>query len=272
MSGIWSILTDYEGSGALLLLYAAAFLCLLFREKNRTRRLLLVWVPLVCLLGFVLPPFYRFYSRLDSAGTYYRILWLIPMGLTIGWCTVSVFRDNLRVGLVIACGLIILCGEYTYRSDNQNLLPAENRLHLPQMVLDISDFIMNETDGEQTTAAMPAGLVQFVRQYNAKIIMPYGRDMQMGDYYNPVYYAMEKNDPIRSDELLSALDEYDCGFLVIETSRVLEINDELVDGGLTFLADVDGYRIYRCPYEQEMQELYQQYLNGTGPDSGAGQE
>lgn len=271
MSRIWSVLTDYEGSGALSLLYLAALICLLVREKDRVRRLLFLWLPLACLVVFLLPPFYRLYSKLDGAGTYYRILWLIPAGLTIGWSAVLLFRERIRTGLVVACALIILCGEYTY--SNENMLKAENRLHIPQMVLDISDFIMNETGGEQTTAAMPAGLVQFVRQYNAKIIMPYGRDMMMGDYYNPVYYAMEKTDPINPSELLDALDQYDCGFLVIETSKVLAVNDALEEGGLTFLADVDGYRIYRCPYEEEMQELYQQYLDGNGTlENGGSQE
>lgn len=262
MTEIRNILIRYEGSGKFLLLYAAAFLFLLFREKDQVRRIVFVWFPLVWMVLFALPPVYQIYSRLDGSGTYYRLLWLIPGSLSIVWSIVKLFKEKMGLGIAVGCGLIILCGEYTYT--NENILPAENRLHLPQMVVDISDTIMNDTGGKETTAAMPVGLVQFVRQYNAKIILPYGREMQMGSYYNPVYEAMENTDPLNAEKLLTALDDYDCGYLVMETAKVLPVDEDLEKGGLVFLADVDGYRIYRCPYEAEIQKLYDQYRNGTG--------
>lgn len=259
MREIADVLMRYEGSGQLLLLYAASLVYLLFCEKDRVRRTLLVYLPLLWIAAFALPPVYRLYSKLDEAGTYYRLLWLIPGGLTIAWGMIRLFQNRIRIGILVACGLIILCGQYTY--SNENMLPAENRLHLPQMVIDVSDTIMNETGGEQTCVAMPVGLVQFVRQYNTKIIMPYGREMQMGSYYNSVYEAMEDTEPLDAGKLLRALDEYDCGYLVMETAKVLPIDQKLQQAGLRIVADVDGYRIYYCPYEDEIQRLYDQYRN-----------
>ena len=43
---------------------------------------------------------------------------------------------------------------------------------------------------------VPEELVYFVRQYNARIRMPYGREMIEGqwDYYNEVHEAMEETE------------------------------------------------------------------------------
>lgn len=254
MSGILEILSEYEGGHQLLLLYLICLIYLWKTEKNKSRRMILVYLPTICLLLFVLPPVYRIYGKLDSVRTYYRLLWMLPMSLTIAWSGVKLFQEKLWAGLAIVCGLVICSGQFVY--SNENILKAENRLHLPQMVLDVSDYLMNETGGEQTMAAMPVGLVQFVRQYNTKIMMPYGREMQMGSYYNEVYEAMEQ-DPVNAVTLCEALDRYDCEFLVIEATK--EIQGSLKEQGLDYLADVDGYSIWHCPYAQEFRDAAAKY-------------
>ena len=257
MKGILEILNAYNGGKLLLALYLVCLIYLWRYEKSRNQRLLLVWLPLFFLLLFLLPPVCRIYSRIDSARTYYRLLWILPMTLTIAYSGVRIFAANLRAGLAVMCALIVLSGQYIY--SNENILKAENRLHLPQMVLDISDYLMNETNGEETMAAMPVGLVQFVRQYNARIMMPYGREMQMGSYYNEVYEAMEQTEPVNAEKLCKALDQYDCEFLVIEA--VKRIDGDLEEEGLTYHADVDGYSIWYCPYAQEFRDAAAEYMD-----------
>lgn len=252
MNEIIQILVEYSGTGMLLLLYAASVGYLVWKERTPGKRMLLIVLPILILFVFLIPPVYELYSSLDGSETYYRLLWMIPMTLTIAYAGVLLFSENLSTGVLVMCCLIVLCGEYIY--DNENILDAENRLHIPQMVLDVSDFLMNETGGERTIAAMPSALVQYVRQYNAMIVMPFGREMLMGDYYNPVYEAMEETDPVEAKALCEALEQYDCEYLVIETVKVLAMEGSLEDYDLTFLSDVDGYSIYHCPYWDEAQE------------------
>lgn len=257
MKGILEILNEYEGGRLLFLLYLLCLAYLAKNEKDRNRRILLVFLPLLCLATFLLPPVYWIYGKIDGVRTYYRLLWILPMALTIAYSGVKIFAANLRTGLAVICALVVLSGQFVY--SNENILKAENRLHLPQMVLDISDFLMNETGGEETMAAMPVGLVQFVRQYNVKILMPYGREMQMGSYYNEVYEAMEGTDPVNASKLCEALDRYDCEFLVIEAAK--KVDGSLEKEGLTYLADVDGYSIWYCPYAQEFRDAAAQYMD-----------
>ena len=256
MSSIFQIIYDYTGTGLFFILYLVALGYLVWQEKDRGRQILMMLLPALVLIVFMIPPVYQLYSKLDGSDTYYRMLWLIPQTLTIAWAGVLMFRDNLRTGLIVLAGLIILSGDYVY--DNENLLAAENRLHIPQMVLDVADYILNETDGERTVCAMPIALAQFTREYTSKIVMPFGRDMLMGNYYNPVYEALEQTDPVVAETLCESLDQYDCEYLVIEAAKVLEMDGDLEDYGLEFLAYVDGYNIYHCPYWDEYLELIEE--------------
>ncbi len=259
MNVILDVVNEFEGSKLLFLLYLVSLVFLLYKEKDKNRRLLLVYLPLVCLILFFMPPVYQLYGRIDSVRTYYRLLWLLPMSLTIIYSGFKLMAGNVRIGMVVMCCLIVLSGEFVYH--NENILKAENRLHIPQMILDISDYLMNETNGEETMAAMPAELVQFVRQYNAKILMPFGRDMLMGSYYNEVYAAMEQTDPVDAHQLCGALELYNCEFLVIEADK--KVDGDLEEEGLEYLANIDGYHIWHCPYAQAYKDKIAEYY-GNG--------
>ena len=123
MKGILEILNAYNGGKLLLALYLVCLIYLWRYEKSRNQRLLLVWLPLFFLLLFLLPPVCRIYSRIDSARTYYRLLWILPMTLTIAYSGVRIFAANLRAGLAVMCALIVLSGQYIY--SNENILKAE---------------------------------------------------------------------------------------------------------------------------------------------------
>ena len=244
MKEIYHILIQYQGSGAMLLLYAVALAVLLYNEKDRSVRLLFGYMPLVIFIVFFIPPVYRIYSRLDGADTYYRLLWLIPMSVTIVYSIARCFAGRRLIFLAGACMVIILCGQFTY--SNVHIVKAENRLHIPQAVISVCDTITNDTGGERAMAAMPSELVTFVRQYDTRILMPYGREMLMPayvNYYNSVYAAMEQTQVIDLHRLVEAAREYSCGYIVLNASRSISGNYERE--GLELVTDLGAYRVYR---------------------------
>ena len=248
MSEIIRTLTEYRGSGLLLLIYLAALVLLLWKEKNSAVRWVFLYMPLVFLVLFFLPPFHALYAKIEGADTFYRLLWMVPMSATICYGGVKLAQLTGRIAIPVICALVIVCGSYVYSQSNVNVQPAQNRLHLPQMVMNICDIIMNDTGGEVTMAAMPAGLTQFVRQYDSRIQMPYGREMQMPQYqgyYHSVYAAMEQTDPIDPAQLVAALDEYDCNYVVLEAARPLA--SDPAESGMVLIGNTDGYDIYVCP-------------------------
>lgn len=106
-------------------------------------------MPLSLLLLFFFPIFRKVFVRLmgGEGDTYYRVLWLIPMGIIVAYGGVKLAgflyeRWGTWAG-GIACAavgaVIILGGRYVYAS--QYMSKAQNPYHLPQTVVDICDLI-----------------------------------------------------------------------------------------------------------------------------------
>ena len=88
---VFRIITEYMGSGFYVILYVAALVWLFITEKDKVRRLILCYLPLTLLLIYLCPVYYRVYVlKLDSHGTYYRNLWLLPMTVTVAYAFCSV--------------------------------------------------------------------------------------------------------------------------------------------------------------------------------------
>ena len=246
MNTIMNTVVSYAGTGFLVFLYAVSLIILFLREDNRINRSLLFYMPVFFFILYVCPLVYLVYGRLDNTDTYYRLLWLLPATITIAYTAVKQFSSRMLTGVLAVVVLITMAGSYTYK--NENILRAENRLHLPQMVLDVTDYILGQTNGNATIVAMPPGLVQFVRQYDARIWLPYGREVlmpQFTDFDQPQIYVEMTRELTDPQGLAEAVKEYGCNFLVIEAAKVVDL--DLNKYGLEFLENVDGYNIYRNP-------------------------
>lgn len=248
----------YTGLKFLILLFGAAWAYLLLTEKDKKIRLMFVYAPFLIFLLFLCP-----ISRMAfvAAGldpeTYYRILWTIPMGLITVYAACRLFGGHKRVGLIVTALSIILCGSYVYSSSY--ISKAENLYHIPDTVVRICDLIKPEDAHEHVMVVVPEELVYFVRQYDATIQMPYGREMvaSQWDYYNAVHAAMEETEKIVIEDLLKATREVYCQYIVLSPTREVEGDPE--EMGLLFLADIDGYRVYKDAVTAEIVEGWNEY-------------
>jgi len=248
----------YTGLKLLFALTLFAWIYLLITEKERRNRLMLVYAPLIIILLFLFPLSRKFFVAAGLDGeTYYRILWTIPMGIItiFGFC--RLFERHRRIGLVVTAALIVLCGKYVYKSEY--ISKAENLYHIPDTVVKICDLIEPENPDTRVSAVMPPELIHYVRQYSARINMPYGREMLVPQwkYYNAVYEAMEGTEVVDIDVLLKATrDEY-CQYIVLAPGRQTEQEPE--ECGLVLVGEIDGYRIYEDPVSVKIVESWQEY-------------
>ncbi len=250
---MWSIFLDniktfqnYAGSGFLWVLFLAALLYLLIREKSRPVRLVMVYLPLLLLFAFFFPPVRKVFTAvMDEGNTFYRLLWTIPMGVITAYAACHLIERHRRIGLVVVAALIILCGKYTYSS--QYIAPAENRFHIPQAAVDICNEIAPKEGENRVRAAFPSELVYFVRQYNTDILMPFGREMveAQWDYYNAVYEVMEKPATIEARALVEATRETKCSYVILNINH--PIDEEPTAYGLEFVKQIGAYKIYKDP-------------------------
>ena len=248
----------YTGLKLLLVLTALAWIYLLVRERDKRVRLMLVYAPIGTVLLFLFPISRKIFVAAGLDGeTYYRVLWTIPMGVITAYGACRIFAAHKRIGLLVTSALVILCGSYVYKSEY--ISRAENLYHIPNTVIKICDRISFEDSNVRVSAVMPPELIHFVRQYDASINMPYGREMlvERWGYYNAVYEAMEKPEIVNMEELLEATRADYCQYIVMSEGKRTDVDPESI--GLVLLDRIDGYRIYEDPVTTKVVEQWQKY-------------
>ncbi len=254
------ILKLYTGLRYLAPLYLAGLIYLLITEKEKRIRTLIVYVPMAILAVYLCPLFRWFFVWMDQGGeTYYRVLWLLPMGITITYAGCRLFAAHKRIGLIVMSLAVMLGGTYVYNS--QYISKAENLYHIPQTVVAVCDYLKENEETDYIQAVFPEELVHFVRQYDADIGMPYGRSMlvpQWG-YYNAVHEAMEKSEVIDVEALLEATRATLCNYVILHENQPL--SDDPATYRMELMSNIDGYLIYKdVEVEQIIIEEYLPYM------------
>ncbi len=247
----WVALKLYFGGPMLAILLVASAIYIIVTEKDLKKKILLGILPIVILAGFLLPVTKIVYvAAFDESDTYYRVLWLVPVYVVIGYAVCKLvfsFENKMkqRIALVAALVVVVLSGHLVYL--NQYMSVAQNLYHIPQHVIEICDVIAPADGEDRVRAAFPSELVHFVRQYDTDILMPFGREMVVTqwDYYNPVYEVMEKPEIIDAEELLDATRQTSCRYIVLAKDR--KINKNLTTLGLKLIKTIDNYYIYEDP-------------------------
>lgn len=242
MKEILIIFQAYTGSGFLTVFYLLALLYLWISEKNMTNRAIFVYGAGILQILFFIPLFYYGYQMLDE-GTYYRILWILPMTVTIAYSCVKLLAKYPKVSPVIGILLIMVCGQYVY--SNVYIRPAENLYHIPQETIEVCDMIMPEQEEERVTGLFPDDLIHFVRQYTSRIQMPYGRDYLAPDwiYGNHPLREVFNQKEIKISQLIRLASEYKCHYIIIEKDKKL-IGD-LDKLNIVRIGETTNYNIYR---------------------------
>lgn len=251
MQGILTTFKAYCGSGFYPLLFLAALIYLLVTEKDRKIRIVLLNSSLVITVLFFLPFFKEIMDILDE-GTYYRILWLLPMSVVIAYAGVKLIGRHTKIGCIALVLVLILTGQNVYR--NVNVSKAQNRYHIPNSVIAICNEIMPEPDKERAWAVFPDELIHFVRQYTSEVQMPYGREMLVPEWgwnwdTHPIYEVM-REDTVDIDALAPLLVEYEVQYLIL--NRAKPTSGDFEENGLTKMTEIESYDLYRV----EAVEIY----------------
>ena len=242
MKEILIVFRSFTGSGFLTMLYLLTLIYLWISEKNSTFRAIFVYGASIIQALFFCPLFYYGYQLLDR-GTYYRILWVLPMTVTISYAAVKILGRYPLGSIVIGLAVVMMCGKYVY--SNEYVTKAENVYHIPQEVIEVCDFIMPEEGEERVTGVFPDSLIHFVRQYSSKIKMAYGRDYLAPDWIygdHPLRIVMNQ-DKIRISELVRLATEQKCQYIILERNKKLLGNFE--KSKVIKIGETTNYDIYR---------------------------
>lgn len=244
MHTIIELFQQYMGTGLIMILYLAALVYGLLREKDPVKRCLFVYMPALLLVLYFQPWLSALFLRFAGDEIYYRILWLLPVTVTIAATCADLVRQavgcrKVLTGVALAL-LLCISGNLVYRSPYFH--PAENPMHMPSYVVDVCDAIV--LPGREVMAVFPEEFLQFVRQYTPYVCMPYGRDTLLEDFnsFHELARLMQAN-VVDAERLAECAASWGCHYIVLSEDR--EIDGDL--GAYGFPADmkIDGYVIYR---------------------------
>ena len=171
------MLQFYIGNGSLMLLFAVALVYLWAKEKNKSFKVLMIYFSAGLLALFFVPPLLFFVRKMGEGEIYYRLLWLLPIGIVIPYAVTKFAAECKKKWLkytviVLVCAYIAVGGNCVYHAPQFSR--AQNAYQIPQEVIDICDAIVVE--GREVKAVFPHELIQYVRQYSAFVVLTYGYD------------------------------------------------------------------------------------------------
>lgn len=245
---MWSeiifLFRNYIGNGLAAGLFALSFLYLSVVEKEKTKRIILLYTSFVILALFFCPLFAAgIFRRLESE-TYYRILWLVPMTAVIAYAGVRLVmgcpgRRRKTLAAFAVCAAIAFTGDYIY--DNPFFHRAENRFHIPQVVVLLCDAII--VDGWEVQAAFPDEMLIYVRQYSCAIRMPYGREMQVERWgYQSELYEALKEETLDCEKIATLAAREGCQYIIVNEAKKGRENFD--KNGYRYVETIAGYCIY----------------------------
>ena len=231
----------------LFIMYLLSVVYIWLYEKKTWIRLVLTLCPVVILTAYFFPLTRLVYDKLlGESVTFYRVLWLVPFALTICYALVTLFASHRRIGLVVSCVLVMLCGKNVYKNDIVS--KAENPYHLQQSVVDVASMMAPENEYVLVRACVPLEMIHQIRQYNVQIALVYGRNNVEPEWanrygvYNEIYELMVLPEEIDMEALNAALMEAECNYLVLNKGR--KLSDSPTEFGWEIYGETAGYTVY----------------------------
>ena len=242
MNTIFATFKNHSRVGLYSVLFITALIYLAYHEEDKWTKNILVYIPTTIQILFFVPLFYMFYNKLDE-GTYYRILWLLPMSVVIAYAGCKAIGRHIKLGLLIGCVVIALSGSYVYAS--QHMSKAENPYHLPQETVEICEMIRPAEGEERVWALFPAEQVHFVRQYTTTIQMPFGRDNLVESWDRIIHplYTLLQQEVIPVDELSKLSIESYCNYIIL--LKTMKVEGDLEEYGIVKIGETENYIVYR---------------------------
>lgn len=244
-----NLFEEYMGSGIIVGWFVLSLLYLFLKEQKPSHRILFLYFPVVILLLYFNPLFVKVVYGIIGEEIYYRFLWIVPMSLTIAYTVICIYeniKERLRP-LYLSCVALVIAISGSFIYSNEHFSMAENVYHVPDAVVGICDTI--HVEGREVVASFPRELVQYVRQYDATICMPYGREALVERWgQGSDLLDMISQREIVVEELVGLSKGYagesvfPCNFIVVSEDTVF-IGD-LESHGIVWYANVEGYNIY----------------------------
>ncbi len=244
---------EFWGTGMYITLFFIAIIYILALEKDKKKQSLFLGNILIFAGVYLFPlSAYIIMKYCIGYGVYWRMYWLLPVTVMIAYALTSIiFKADARwkkaLLTILTLGMLVLNGNTMY--NEANFTEAPNPYKLNQDVLAVCDAIEADAAEQGITdirAIVFNTLVTGIRQYDANIRMPYGRDALRGE--NVSKLSQQIYNTINAPSL-------DANALAYLASKgkynyLVHLKDEgfaeiITAAGYTIAADAGNYYVYR---------------------------
>lgn len=248
----------FSGEGTYLILFLCGVFFIYLQEKKQKVRLAFVSYSVVILLLMVFPvTALVIMDYLIGEEVYWRMFWLLPIPFVLAYAAVRLLQKEKKGRKIVLafflCVAVILSGKWVYT--NGEIEQSSNLEKIPSEVIEVCNALSQDAmkNGiEKKRVVVPSGLLPYIRQYDATIEMPYGRNAikqeAMTENCENIYNIMCQKKAENKDIsiLCSLLKDEKCNYLVEKLEIAVEVQEQLEQFGYMQVGAVGEYVIYRC--------------------------
>lgn len=246
--------SEYVGTGHHMLLFWVCVLVLAIWSGKRERlidRFLVVLVMVICFI-FACPITAKIImDYCIGADTYWRMLWLLPTTLIIGYVGTNFVSEvktkKRKVAMFVAVLFIVVSlGRCVY--NDVVVIHGDTITKISPVVEELCQEIKRVSAQKGVTeikAVMPEVFLPFVRQYDATIKMQYGRNGERygGSGIEKLFYLL-REEPMNYEEVSARCRSKACNFLVLQHEDEDMVRSNLQSVGFEYISNVCGYDVY----------------------------
>lgn len=234
---------QYRGTGMYIALFFVSMLYIFFREKDKRKRVFLIYFPILVFIIVSNPLFVKLAFTVFTINTYSRMFWLLPMGFTIAYAAVLVVNEGKskleKVGIFASLAVIIFLSGSTYFKLDDTFFKYGNLYKIPDEYVQVAQLIGADEE-ENKKALVPGELTPYIRQIDATIELLYGRQPDTAYWNNP--YATELDNG-NVEYIVKVLEENECQYVVYKRATVMR--EPIQDYGFEMIAETANYVIYK---------------------------
>lgn len=238
---IFGLYSAYTGESILMVLFYVSLIYVAVEGKSRGTKTVILYGSAILTIVVFCPLTYLVYTKFVDVGTYWRMFWVIPVGIGLAFAGTKLINEHRVSGFILALFILLLGGRVVY-SIKSSFDVASNAYQLKPEVIDIADYLESKDINGYKVAVDPS-LLEEIRQYDVNIKMPYGREQ-----YDPSwgqksgFFEAMKADSLDYEVLSKKCLYNTTRFIVVDGTKNNANAPE--DSGFEFRVEYGDYRIY----------------------------
>ena len=242
---------DYWANGWHALLVVLALVYILICVKDKSVKKTFLWYSGLFVAIFFCPLTMKIITKFIGELVYWRMFWLLPTSVIMAFAFThwyeKVSAKWLKAVVAIVISLVVaLSGAWVYT--NAKFVPAPNWHKVVSAVPGVCETIQNDAAEQgfekRPRAVVVNSLVAYIRQYDAGIRMPYGRNAHLiraKKRRGRLYAQMQQEIPDYK-KLKKLLKQLKCNYVVWRGNEESFAGFE--ENGFRLVGEVETYKVF----------------------------